>query len=223
MKRYASFVSDEAIALIGDLVASREALDRHGLHTRLAASLETVNGLTDPVVPMRITVGDEHQGVFATLGAALAASMLLRLTMLPDHDIRHGIGRGALEVLAEEPRVEDGPAWWAARAAIEQVAAAERTAAVRGLRTAYVVHHSDGDHDPSPEEAAVNAALLLRDQSVTGLSPRSLSVLRGLLAGTTQRDLADDLGISPSAVSQRVRADGLGAIVAAHALMKGLP
>jgi predicted transcriptional regulator len=40
-------------------------------------------------------------------------------------------------------------------------------------------------------------------------------VLRGLLAGQTQRDLAESLGISPSAVSQRVRSDGLAALVAA--------
>ena len=64
---------------------------------------------------------------------------------------------------------------------------------------------------------------MLRDELVTGLSERSLSVLRGLLAGTTQRDLAEELGISPSAVSQRVRADGLGTILAAHELLGGLP
>jgi predicted transcriptional regulator len=40
-------------------------------------------------------------------------------------------------------------------------------------------------------------------------------VLRGLLAGSTQRELADELGITASAVSQRVRADGLAALVAA--------
>jgi hypothetical protein len=47
-------------------------------------------------------------------------------------------------------------------------------------------------------------------------------VLRGLLSGQAQRALAAELDISPSAVSQRVRADGLGAVVAAHELMGGL-
>jgi predicted transcriptional regulator len=42
-----------------------------------------------------------------------------------------------------------------------------------------------------------------------------VSVLRGLLAGRTQRELADELGISPSAVSQRVHGEGLAALVAA--------
>ncbi|QIK76077.1 SatD family protein [Nocardioides piscis] len=211
-----------SIALIGDLVGSRHSGDRRALHRVLQQALDDVNTALEPSTPLRITLGDEHQGVFDSLGDAITASLLVRLSLLPEHDIRHGIGRGSVEVLTEDPRVEDGPGWWAARAAIEAVSAAEGRAAQRSQRTAYVAA------DPSEvgragEVAAVNAGLLLRDQLVTGLSPRSLSVLRGLLAGQTQRDLADRLDISPSAVSQRVRADGLGAIVAAHELMGGLP
>jgi predicted transcriptional regulator len=40
---------------------------------------------------------------------------------------------------------------------------------------------------------------------------------------TTQGDLATLEGISPSAVSQRVRADGLGAVLAAHDLLRRMP
>jgi DNA-binding NarL/FixJ family response regulator len=66
-----------------------------------------------------------------------------------------------------------------------------------------------------PDPDLVAAVLVLRDAAVGGLSGRSVSVLRGLLAGRTQRELADELGISPSAVSQRVHGDGLAALVAA--------
>jgi transcriptional regulator with XRE-family HTH domain len=65
--------------------------------------------------------------------------------------------------------------------------------------------------------------LILRDQLVGGLDDRSMLVLRGLLAGATQRDLAAELGVSPSAVSQRVRADGLAALVAADAALAVAP
>ncbi len=58
-----------------------------------------------------------------------------------------------------------------------------------------------------------------RDERVGGLSDRSVSVLRGLLGGSTQREIAEELGISPSAISQRVRADGLAALVAADESM----
>jgi len=208
-----------ATTLIGDLIGSRVSDDRRALHARFERALAEVNELFDPPTPMRMQVGDEYQGVFASLGDALCASLLVRLALRPEGDIRHGIGRGDVEVLGTSPRVEDGPGWWAARAAIERVERAEGRAATRTLRTAYVADLSAPDAD----EPLVNAGLLLRDELISGLSERSLSVLRGLLAGQTQRDLAEELGISPSAVSQRVRADGLGTILAAHELMGGLP
>ena len=61
---------------------------------------------------------------------------------------------------------------------------------------------------------------MTRDQVVSGLSDRGLSVLRGLLAGSTQGEIAEAEGISASAVSQRVRADGLQVLVAMQELME---
>jgi hypothetical protein len=204
--------------LIGDLVGSRVSADRSALHSRLASTLTEVNGLLAPVRPLWVTAGDEYQGTFATVGEAVQATLLVRLRLLPLGDIRHGIGWGETTVLDEAGGIEDGPGWWAARAGIDSVSAAEASAASRSLRTAYVA--ADGAVD-APSVPLVNAALVLRDERVTGLSERSVSVLRGLLSHETQRDIADSLGISASAVSQRVRADGLGAIVAAHELMGG--
>jgi hypothetical protein len=204
-----------SVTLIGDLIGSRKAADRAALHQRLGAALDSVNRTLHPVTPLRITVGDEYQGTFTTVGAALTASLLVRIALLPDCDVRHGIGVGEVSVLQEEPRVEDGPGWWAARDAIVAVETAEERPATRLLRTAYAV--ATGADAPDP--AAVNAALVLRDQLVGGLSDRSVSVLRGLLSGEAQRDIAASLGISASAVSQRVRGDGLAAVLAAHELM----
>lgn len=214
-----------ATTLIGDLIGSRSSADRRRLHRRFADVLDRVNTELRPPTPVRMQVGDEYQGVFATLGDALHASLLVRLALLPDADVRHGIGRGPVEVLSEDPRVEDGPGWWAARAAIERVEDAEGRPGERSLRTAYVATSDPAERDEgmAAQEAAVNAALVLRDHLVSGLSPRSVSVLRGLLDGASQRDLAEALGISPSAVSQRVRGDGLGAIIAAHELTRGMP
>ena len=210
-----------ATTLIGDLIGSRGSTDRRRLHATFAAVLDRVNTELRPPTPVRMQVGDEYQGVFASLGDALHASLTVRLAMLPGADVRHGIGRGSIEVLSEDPRVEDGPGWWAARSAIERVEEAERRPGERSLRTAYVDGHDAAV--PGSEESAVNAALVLRDHLVSGLSDRSLSVLRGLLVGESQRDLAEALEISPSAVSQRVRADGLAAIIAAHDLTRGMP
>ncbi len=202
--------------VIGDLVGSRTSRDRTELHQRLGTALAEVNELLEPVRPFWITAGDEYQGTFSTVGEAVQASLLVRVRLAPHDDVRHGIGWGATTVLDADSGIEDGPGWWAARAAIEAVEQAERTPAARSLRTAYVV--AEGAED-GPDPGLVNATLMLRDERVSGLSERSMSVLRGLLSDESQRDLAEVLGISASAVSQRVRADGLSTIVAAHDLM----
>ena len=207
-----------SVTVIGDLVGSRRSADRVAVHTRFGQAIEAINAEFAPVVPLRIGLGDEFQGIFTTLGAAISATLRLRMALLPDVDVRQGIGWGRVVVLAAEPRVEDGPGWWAARAAIETVEARERKAALRAVRTAYVA--ADGEAGPDP--VLVNATLMSRDVVVSGLSERSMSVLDGLMRGRRQQDIADDLGISPSAVSQRVRAEGLAVVVAADALLRDL-
>lgn len=202
-------------ALVGDLVRSRDTHDRSALHARVQRSLSEVNGALAPVVPLRLTVGDEYQGGFATVPEAVRATLRLRLVL--GVDVRHGIGWGGAEVLQQQPRVEDGPAWWAARDAIVAVEEEAERAATRWRRTAY--RRAGGEDGPDP--ATLEAMLILRDRALHDLDDRSQAVLRGLLVGRTQRDVADDLGISPSAVSQRVRADGLSALLAADEILAG--
>lgn len=197
--------------LIGDVVASRSVDDRATLHADLMTSLDRVNDELRPLHPLRLTVGDEYQGAFARVGDAVRASLLLRLH-LPDHDVRHGLGWGEIARLQADPPIEDGPGWWAARAAIEAVHAEQERAATRWRRTAF----RTDDPESVALAQAVEAGLLLRDQAVDRLDARSLSVVRGMLAGQTQKQIAEELDVSPSAVSQRIRTDALAAIVAAQ-------
>jgi len=201
--------------LIGDLIGSRRAHDRGALHDRFAGALAEVNERYAPTTALRITLGDEYQGTFATVGAALQVSLRLRLAMLPEIDLRHGIGWGPVRVLEEEPRVEDGPGWWVARDALTLVEAAEGRPSSRERRTAYL----RADDAGGPEPAAIQALLVLMDSAVARLSARSVSVLRDLMSGASQREIAERLGISASAVSQRVRSDGLAALVSADEKM----
>jgi len=201
-------VKQQAYVLIGDLVASREEPARADLHRTLTAALAAVNDRHD--ADLRITVGDEFQGTLPTLGAATRAALDLRLALLPGHDIRHGIGHGATTVLDADAGIEDGPGWWAARAAIEEAERLAGRAATRAARTSY--RAADGAEGAADD--AVRAALLGRDELVGRLDERGLSVLRGMLSGSNQRQIAADTGVSASAISQRIRNDGLGVIVA---------
>ena len=210
--------AESSVTVIGDLVGSRRSEDRAAMHDRFARAVADVNEAYAPPVSLRIGVGDEFQGIFASLGDAIAATLRLRMALLPRDDVRQGIGSGRVIVLAEEPRVEDGPGWWAARSAIEEVEGYERKAALRAVRTAYV----SAEAELGADQALVNAALMMRDQVVSGLSERSMSVLRGLLRGRQQQEIAADLGISPSAVSQRIRADGIGVVLATDEMLRDL-
>jgi len=201
----------ELATVIGDVVASRAVRNRATLHRSLVAALERVNRELAPAHPLRVTVGDEYQGAFVEVGDAVRATLLVRLE-LGEHDVRHGVGWGEVAQLQAEPPVEDGPGWWAARAAIDAVHAEQERPATRWRRTAFRTE----DPTLATLARAVEAGLVLRDQAVDRLDLRSLSVLSGMLAGKTQREIGEELQVSASAVSQRVRADGLAALVAAH-------
>src|SRR5436305_11646321 len=111
-------------ALIGDVVGSRRASDRSALHRRVATALRQVaEGAIDPPA---FTVGDEFQGSYPTVGAAIDAALTLRLLLAPETDVRFGIGWGAVAILDANTGIQDGPGWWTARAAIQQTAEAQR-------------------------------------------------------------------------------------------------
>ena len=81
---------------------SRPAKDRRAAHQTVVAALSRVNDTVESVTPLRPTVGDEFQGVYAQLGQALRAAFLLRVDLAPDIDVRFGIARGAVEDLDVE-------------------------------------------------------------------------------------------------------------------------
>jgi len=197
--------------LIGDVVASRRSADRAALHRAVNDAL--TQGTVDAVSPPALTVGDELQGSYRTVGAAIGAALSIRLAAEPAVDIRFGIGWGDVTVL--DDRIQDGPGWWSAREAIEWTSGAQRQAALSTIRTAFRNATPDG-----PDANAVNAALICRDQLLGSVDARSLRLLRGLLEGKTKKELAELEGISASAVSQRSVRDGLDTLVLASAFLR---
>ncbi len=131
---------------------------------------------------------------------------MVRLALLPEVDVRCGLGQGEVTVhdAGRAPLLQDGPGWWAARAALEELARPRRSAA----RTWFA----------GPDQARVNAFLLTRDALVDRLGDRGLRLLAASLRGATQSDIAAAEGISRSAVSQQF-ARGVGAVRDAQALL----
>ncbi|MBL0888657.1 SatD family protein [Myceligenerans indicum] len=179
--------------LIGDLIGSREAPDRAALQRRVGQILDQVNEAIDTMQLLEPTVGDEIQGGFATIGDATLATLVIRLELAPDADMRFGLGYGDVTVHDGDrrPLLQDGPGWWAAREAIETL---------KGKRGTLYVGPQDGDDTPDP--AFVNAFLLARDALVATLNARQHRMLLLALKGQSQRAIAEAEGITESAVSQ---------------------
>ena len=76
------------------------------------------------------------------------ATLWLRLQPAPGPSCATASAGEPVAVLAEEPRVEDGPGWWAAREAIDEVKPTRRRPATAFLRTAYR-RAEDGTADPT--------------------------------------------------------------------------
>jgi hypothetical protein len=204
-----------AVAVLGDVVGSREVDDQAALLRRLAGGVAVTAEELPAVQPPRLTIGDEFQAVYASLAAALEASLRLRLRLGTSDDglaldLRIGVGEGEVEVTgaAELPAGQSGTAWWRARDAIDAVSElVGRSQWPRSLRTVY---RGDGEDD-----GRVMAYLLCQDELLARLDDRDRHVLLGLLDGRPQADVAADLGISQPAVAKRQHDHGLVTILRA--------
>lgn len=188
-----------AAGLIGDIVSSRGAEDRAALQSRLTTVLDQLERRLDRT--LRITLGDEFQGSYESVSDAVDASLLLHLYAAGDFEIRVGIGWGDLNVAGtdDSPFGQDGPMWWRARDAIEDVENLSD-----GRRT---MVKSDTDVDP-----LLNSYLATRDALLSGLDASNASIVIDLIDGRTQRDIAGRLGIHESSVSRRIRNHRLGTL-----------
>jgi SatD family (SatD) len=202
--------------LIGDVVGSRRASDRTAAHQALNTALADVSA--GAINAPGFTVGDEFQGSYPTVGAAIDAALAVRLAVAPAIDVRFGIGWGQVTVLDADSGIQDGPGWWAAREAIEWTKAAQRQPGLALVRTSF---RADGE--TRVDVGAVNAALLCRDHLLGSLDDRSIRIVKGLLTNQTKKDIAAAEDISASAVSQRAGRDGLDLIVVASEYLRSIP
>ncbi|HEY1133329.1 MAG TPA: SatD family protein [Nocardioides sp.] len=200
-------------AVIGDLVGSRRTDDRDAVQTALADALREVDRRIPSVDGLAPTVGDEFQGLYPTLGQALRATLQVRLLLRPVVDTRYGVGLGDRTVLDADrtPPLQDGSAWWSARAAIDALG----RPATRRRRTWF--EPAEGVEPPCPPDV-VNALLLCRDALVDRIGPTAHPMLLAALDGASQREVARAVGVSESAVSQQY-ARGIGAVRDAQELL----
>lgn len=200
-------------AVIADIVRSRELDDRAEAQRVIAAAVERVEAdVPLALAPLTAVVGDELQGEYATIGAAAASLLLVRLALPDGVDCRFGVGFGEVRPVELDGRtIPEGPAWWAARSAIERVETMQQRAAP--LARTWVESDDSADAVVRQTVAMTNAYVLARDHLVSSMSERTRRLTYGRCLGRSQRDLAADEGITQSAVSQALASAGSAAVV----------
>ena len=214
-------------AVIGDVIGSRRLADRGGAQTRVVEALADVSRTLPGVQPLEATVGDEFQGAYASLGEATRCTLLVRLALLPGIDVRCGIGVGDATVFDAQrtPWLQDGPAWWAARRAVDTAKRLGGRPASRHVRSWACAMDPEGnpaDDTGTVPLATVNAYFSLQDFVLAGMQPRQVRLLAAVLRGEPQREIADREGVTKSAVSQQF-SRGISAVRDAQALLEQDP
>jgi len=195
-------------AVIGDVVGSRQAASRSRLQQRLDRALAAVNEAMVPVQPLTPTLGDEFQGMYGRVQDAIEASLRLRVELVGKVDVRIGIGWGTLRTqdASRTPFGQDGPCWWRARDALQELARTERSnQEPNSLRTVCRTGNA--------QEQTYNAILVLRDQILSGIDEGDATILKLLIGGASQQEAASRLGVNKSSVSRRMQSHGLSALL----------
>lgn len=208
-----------SIAVIADIVASRQLVDRAAAQRRIARVVgDADRDLPVAKQPLAAVVGDELQGEYDRLGDALASLLLVRLALPDGIDCRFGVGVGAVRPIELDGRtVPEGPAWWAARAAIERTARLQQRAAPFARTW---IEAAEGEDAAMVDTISLaNAYALSRDQLVSTMSERTRRLTYGRCLGRSQRELAETEGVSQSAVSQALASAGSAAIVEGFAAL----
>ncbi|MYM19100.1 hypothetical protein GSY69_03705 [Brevibacterium sp. 5221] len=206
--------SQQVIAVILDIVGSRRLSDRAAAQAGIERALAASAAHAVPRTPPAPTVGDEFQAVYDELPTAILGCTLTALALPEGVELRVGYGVGTIRSVRSADDhggagIQDGPAWWNAREAIEQ-AHGRQSAGNPWVRSRLCA----GDDGPlaGPAEAAVNAALTLADHCLTRMKRRERRVAAAALRGTPQREIAKQEGVSQSAVSQLLHRSGGAAL-----------
>lgn len=111
------------IAIIGDIVNSKQISNRSSIQERLKQQLNRINHsfAQDFASPFTITKGDEFQALCKPNPYIFLMIDQIQLAFRDEVEIRFGIGLGEIltAIDSKQGTVADGPAYWEAQKAIE--------------------------------------------------------------------------------------------------------
>lgn len=186
-------------ALIGDIVASRQLEDRADVQRRLEAVLDALNAEPGEAkaAPLRLTAGDEVQGLLNTAGPVMTILARIEDALHPAKMV-WGLGRGTLSTdLKADVATLDGSCFHRARSALAAARHDDTWLRAEGFG--------------APHDEVLNALFRLMGavrSRWTDVQARYVREVRGRL----QREVAERLGVSEPAVSKSLNAARFAAI-----------
>jgi hypothetical protein len=202
-------------ALIGDIVKSREIEHRGAVQSRLIETMRTVNARFGRFVvsDLMVNAGDSFQGILSSDAPVLCICDAIRFSLAPYCKVRMGIGYGtiATAIDAHASILADGPAFWFAREALDEL----YEHSYYRVRCTALVADAQLLQTVGP---AVDRICLLADQIASGWKNRQLEiamqqVLVHRYEPVAQNQLAKELGMKPQQLFASAKAMGLSAFL----------
>ncbi len=196
------------LALIGDVVGSKDVSERAHFQKKLTNALKKINDRKPrPVVsPYTVTLGDEFQAVYRSADT-LFFDVFSILSEMHPVEIRFGVGLGELTtpINAKQALGMDGPAFHRARAMITTLKESEYLLGLQG--------------EPPPQGPAFdqwklfNHLLNFVSHKVGSWERNRLRIICGLLAGQPVTELERELKVSKVAVYKNINTAALDEFV----------
>ena len=196
------------LALIADVIDSKMVQERFDLQKLLEETLQTMNELFGEFLASNftLTLGDEFQGLLKVDAPVFQIIDTLRSELTPTQ-LRFGIGLG--EIVTDIDPLQsigaDGPAYWNARAAINLIHQKNDYGNTQ-------IYYSSGKEK---QDFFVNALIASGEAIRSGWRGSQEEILLDLLKrcvyseNFSQQDLAQSLGLNPSALSKRLKSSSI--------------
>ena len=196
------------LALIADVIDSKMVQERLDLQKQVEKTLQKMNELFGDYLASRftLTLGDEFQALLEVDAPIFQIIDTLRLELNPTQ-LRFGIGLG--EIVTDIDPLQsigaDGPAYWNARAAINLVHQKNDYGNTQ-------IYFSSGKEN---QDFFVNSLIASGEAIRSGWRDSQEEILLNLLKRSvysetfSQQDLAQSLGLNPSALSKRLKSSSI--------------
>lgn len=190
------------LAVIGDIIDSRQLPRREEFQVGLAGTLEQLSRRNGSLAsPYTITLGDEFQAVYKNADR-LFADIFEIMASIDPVQVRFAVGLGELSTAVNRKQAlgMDGPAFHRAREAITEL-----------KQTGYRIRlQGEALAGPDTEQwKLLNHVFNLLTHQIAGWSKNRLLIMHGLLTGKTVATLEAELGVSNVAIYKNINAAAL--------------